>query len=150
MVQILCTHVCKWKNDTNWNYPRNGGGRECIVVEGVNSSMIYLIHCKNFCKCHNVPPTSTTINNNNNNKKQTRNMASKFFHLFTLRRGCQFLLIYRVLYIFWLLILQHRNFLSVMHFYFFYDIESFNLGKFVEIFQRFSRISFPPSLIMNF
>jgi hypothetical protein len=22
--------------------------------EGVNSSMI---HCKNFCKCHNVPPT---------------------------------------------------------------------------------------------
>jgi hypothetical protein len=26
---------------------------------GVNSSMIY---CKNFCKCHNVPPPSTTIN----------------------------------------------------------------------------------------
>jgi hypothetical protein len=24
------------------------------VVEGVNSSMIYLIHWKNFCKCHNV------------------------------------------------------------------------------------------------
>jgi NAD-dependent dihydropyrimidine dehydrogenase PreA subunit len=23
------------------------------MVEGVNSSMIY---CKNFCKCHNVPP----------------------------------------------------------------------------------------------
>jgi hypothetical protein len=22
---------------------------------GVNSTMIYLIHCKNFCKCHNVP-----------------------------------------------------------------------------------------------
>jgi hypothetical protein len=25
-------------------------------VEGVNWSMIYLIHCKKFCKCHNVPP----------------------------------------------------------------------------------------------
>jgi hypothetical protein len=22
---------------------------------GVNSSMIYFIHCMNFCKCHNVP-----------------------------------------------------------------------------------------------
>jgi hypothetical protein len=30
-------------------------------VEGVNSSMIYLIQCKNLCKCHNVPPPSTTI-----------------------------------------------------------------------------------------
>jgi hypothetical protein len=27
-VQILCTHVCKWKNDTCWNYSRN-------VEEGV-------------------------------------------------------------------------------------------------------------------
>jgi hypothetical protein len=22
----------------------------------VNSSMLYLIYCKNFCKCHNVSP----------------------------------------------------------------------------------------------
>jgi hypothetical protein len=22
---------------------------------GVNSSLIYLIYCQNFCKCHNVP-----------------------------------------------------------------------------------------------
>jgi hypothetical protein len=22
---------------------------------GMNSSMIHLIHCKNFCKCHSVP-----------------------------------------------------------------------------------------------
>jgi hypothetical protein len=29
------------------------------VVEGVNSSVIYLIHCKKLCKCHTVPPTST-------------------------------------------------------------------------------------------
>jgi hypothetical protein len=33
--------------------PGMGGRRE---VEGVNSRMIHLIHCKNFCKCHNVPP----------------------------------------------------------------------------------------------
>jgi hypothetical protein len=26
-----------------------------------NSSMIYFIHCKNFCKFYNVPPSSTTI-----------------------------------------------------------------------------------------
>jgi hypothetical protein len=31
------------------------------MVEGVNSSMIYLIYCKNFCKCHNVPSFNTTI-----------------------------------------------------------------------------------------
>jgi hypothetical protein len=24
---------------------------------GETLSMIYLIHCKNLCKCHNVPPT---------------------------------------------------------------------------------------------
>jgi hypothetical protein len=28
---------------------------------GVNSSMIYLIYCKNLCKYHNVPLPSTTI-----------------------------------------------------------------------------------------
>jgi hypothetical protein len=33
----------------------NGGGG--------NSSVKYLIYCKNFCKCHNVPPPSTTIKN---------------------------------------------------------------------------------------
>jgi hypothetical protein len=32
----------------------SGGG-------GVNSSMIYLIHGKNFYKCHNVPLPSTII-----------------------------------------------------------------------------------------
>jgi hypothetical protein len=26
---------------------------------GVNSTMIYLIYCKNLCKCHNVSPSST-------------------------------------------------------------------------------------------
>jgi hypothetical protein len=28
---------------------------------GVNSSMIYLKHCKSFCKCHKVPPPRKTI-----------------------------------------------------------------------------------------
>jgi translation initiation factor 2 beta subunit (eIF-2beta)/eIF-5 len=36
----------------------NGG-----MVERVNSSMIYLIYIKNFCKCHNIPPPNTTIKN---------------------------------------------------------------------------------------
>jgi hypothetical protein len=27
----------------------------------VNSSIIYLIYCKNSCKCHNVTPPSRTI-----------------------------------------------------------------------------------------
>jgi hypothetical protein len=31
------------------------------MVEGVNSSMTYLIYCKNFCKCHSVHPPSITI-----------------------------------------------------------------------------------------
>jgi hypothetical protein len=31
------------------------------MVKGVNSSMIYLICCKNCHKCHNVPLPSTTI-----------------------------------------------------------------------------------------
>jgi hypothetical protein len=29
-------------------------------MEGVNSTMINLIHCKNFGKCHNVTLTHTT------------------------------------------------------------------------------------------
>jgi galactitol-specific phosphotransferase system IIB component len=32
-----------------------------VCGEGVNSSMVYFIYCKNFCKYHNVPPPSTTI-----------------------------------------------------------------------------------------
>jgi hypothetical protein len=30
------------------------------MVEGMNSNMMYLIYCKNFCKYHNVTPPSTT------------------------------------------------------------------------------------------
>jgi hypothetical protein len=43
--------------------PGIGGGGMKERGEGVNSNLIYLIHCKNFykCKCHNVSPSSTTI-----------------------------------------------------------------------------------------
>jgi hypothetical protein len=55
MVQILCIHTCKWKNDICRNYSKNGGWRECRrMVKGVNSS-------KNYYKCHSVPPRSMTI-----------------------------------------------------------------------------------------
>jgi hypothetical protein len=40
-----------------------GGGDKGKMMEGVNSSMMYRIHCKNLCKCHNVPPPSTIIKN---------------------------------------------------------------------------------------
>jgi hypothetical protein len=30
-------------------------------MEGTNSSVIYLIYCKNICKCHNVPQPSAII-----------------------------------------------------------------------------------------
>jgi hypothetical protein len=40
------------------------GGREIKENDGwVNSSIVYLIHYKNFYKCHNVPPPRTTIKN---------------------------------------------------------------------------------------
>jgi hypothetical protein len=30
-----------------------------IELEEENSSKMYLIHCKNLCKCYNIPPPST-------------------------------------------------------------------------------------------
>jgi hypothetical protein len=51
--------------------PRMGGKRRIKKnVEGVKSSMIYLIYCKNFCKCHSVPSPSTI----QNKKKSKRNV----------------------------------------------------------------------------
>jgi hypothetical protein len=43
--------------------PEMGEGRYRRPVEEVNSSMIHLIHCKNFFKSHNIPPPSKTIKN---------------------------------------------------------------------------------------
>jgi hypothetical protein len=41
------------------NIPEMGGG---IRENGGGSkfNITYLIYCKKFCKCHNVPPPSTT------------------------------------------------------------------------------------------
>jgi hypothetical protein len=49
-----------------------GGMKE--NVGGMNSSMIYLMYCKKFCKCHLIPPLSTTIK-----KKKERNIFMTFF-----------------------------------------------------------------------
>jgi hypothetical protein len=45
-----------------------GGGWR--MIEKVNSCMIYLIHCKNLCKCHKVASTSTTIKETKRNIKK--------------------------------------------------------------------------------
>jgi hypothetical protein len=34
---------------------------EVRMIEEVNSCMIYLIHCKNLCKCHIVSPPMTIV-----------------------------------------------------------------------------------------
>jgi hypothetical protein len=54
IVQILCTYVCKWKNDTCWNYSRNEGG---AIKEndrwGRFKYDIFDILQEHF-KCHNI------------------------------------------------------------------------------------------------
>jgi hypothetical protein len=50
MVQKMCTHECICKNDACWNYSRNWERRGKRAVEGANSSMMYLLHCKNLGK----------------------------------------------------------------------------------------------------
>jgi hypothetical protein len=43
-------------------FQESGEGTWKRAVEGINSSMIYMIHCKNLCKkCYNVPPPRTII-----------------------------------------------------------------------------------------
>jgi hypothetical protein len=50
--------VYKWKMIPVETTP--GMGR---MMMGVNSSLIYLIYCKNLCKYHNVAPLSTALKN---------------------------------------------------------------------------------------
>jgi hypothetical protein len=45
--------------------PGMGEGEIKKMMEGVDSSMMYLIYCMNIYKCHNAPPTQ------HNNKKMT-------------------------------------------------------------------------------
>jgi hypothetical protein len=51
---------------------------------GVNSTMIYLIYCKNFCKCHNVFPPTKTIKKENRVREAVRssifeNLTGNYF-----------------------------------------------------------------------
>jgi hypothetical protein len=46
--------------------PGTGGEEGKENDGGVSSTMIYLIYSKNFCKYHNVPPSSTAIKIKNN------------------------------------------------------------------------------------
>jgi hypothetical protein len=69
--QIMYIHLCKLKNDTCWNCSRNKrrGWWWKLVVDGVNSSMIYLMHCKKLCKSYNVPLPSIRIIKNFKKKR---------------------------------------------------------------------------------
>jgi hypothetical protein len=57
MIQKRVHMYVQCKNDTFIETIPGTGDRE---VEEVSSSMIYLIHHKNFCKCYHIPPSSTT------------------------------------------------------------------------------------------
>jgi hypothetical protein len=70
------------------------GGRGFIMTILI-SSVIYLIHYKNLCKCHNVPPPSTTIKGKRREerkRKQDLVMSEKnvYIHngvLFTIKKN---------------------------------------------------------------
>jgi hypothetical protein len=66
----MCTHVCKHKNDTCWNYYKMGvrGMKE----NGWGGEFMYLICCKNLCKCHKVLPPITTIKEKRKEKKNCK------------------------------------------------------------------------------
>jgi hypothetical protein len=52
------------------------------VIEGMNSSIIYLIYCENLCKYHNAPPPSTAI------KEKNKNFGTKI-HVSTTHLGAK-------------------------------------------------------------
>jgi hypothetical protein len=60
MVQTMFTHECKFKKMIPVETVPGILGWRAVGGRG-NSNMMYLIHCKNLCKCHNVPTPSTTI-----------------------------------------------------------------------------------------
>jgi hypothetical protein len=47
------------------------------MVEEVKSSGIYLIHCKNLCKCQNVPPPSTIKEKKKGKREKKRDNAKQ-------------------------------------------------------------------------
>jgi hypothetical protein len=80
MVQILCTHICKWKKwDLLKLFQEQG-------LEGVNSTMIYY---KNFCKSQCTP---STINNKRKKtvKREPRNSNNSIptMVLLGFKEGC--------------------------------------------------------------
>jgi hypothetical protein len=59
------------------------------MMEEMNSTMIYLLYCKNFCKCHNVLSPSTTIKKKKKKKRKKemravrRQRNNRFDHIKT-------------------------------------------------------------------
>jgi hypothetical protein len=45
-------------------------------MEGVNSNIIYLIYCKNFCKCHNVSPEQLKKEKKKRNKQTNKQKST--------------------------------------------------------------------------
>jgi hypothetical protein len=67
IVEILCAHVCKWKNVTCWNYSKNVGEEEKRrMMEGVNSVEWYIV--RNFVTIM----IYSKYNNNKNNLLKNR------------------------------------------------------------------------------
>jgi hypothetical protein len=61
------------KNDSLWNcFTNRSQGRK--ENNRVNSSMIYLIYCRNFCKCHSIPHP---IQHNNEKFRKIKDMLKK-------------------------------------------------------------------------
>jgi hypothetical protein len=56
MVQILCTHLCKWKNVPVETIP---GMEEGNLKENTGGGSFKYNNLIYFCKCHNVPPPNT-------------------------------------------------------------------------------------------
>jgi hypothetical protein len=54
-------HKTSTTKDTLKLFQELGKGDKRRALEGVNSSIIYFIYCKNLCKCYNVPPPSITV-----------------------------------------------------------------------------------------
>jgi hypothetical protein len=50
MVEIFCTHLCKWKNETCWNYSRNGGEE---IKENDGGGKFKYDEFLGICRCHN-------------------------------------------------------------------------------------------------
>jgi predicted adenine nucleotide alpha hydrolase (AANH) superfamily ATPase len=55
-----------------------GWGEKRRMMEEVNSNMIYLIYCKNFCGCHNVLHPTNNKRNDYSKRKKSLNVDGKW------------------------------------------------------------------------